>query len=107
MEGVEKKFRCRGGRSLEIINAVHALWFRFGKYKTAKRRSKILSARAMRHSPKTGAIPIDLARLFIERALLGGFVLFSLCLTLLNDRFESLDRSLIARGGRGECYYFD
>lgn len=49
----------------------------------------------MRHSPKTGAIPINLARLFIKRALLRSLVLFPLSLTLRHDRVESLNRSLL------------
>lgn len=89
---------CRRGPSiLEIINAVHALWFRFRKDKTAKRCSEIFSTGPMRHSPQTGAIPINLARLFIKRALLRSFVLFPLSLMLRHDRVESLNRSLLTR----------
>lgn len=63
-----------GPNPLEIIDTIHPLRLYFGKHKTTKGRSKILPAWSMGHSTQARTIPVDLARFFIEGALLRGFL---------------------------------
>lgn len=64
-----------GADSLEIINTVHPLGFLLRKHKAAERRFELLPARAMRHAPQAWAIPVYLARFFIECPFLLSFLL--------------------------------
>jgi hypothetical protein len=60
---------------LELVNAVHALGFLGRVDEAAESRLELLSARAVSHTTKARAIPVDLARLGVERTLLLSFLL--------------------------------
>lgn len=60
---------------LELINAVHALGLLLGVNETAKGRLELLPTRPMRHAPEARAVPVDLACLGVEGALLLRLVL--------------------------------
>ena len=55
---------------LELIDAVHALGLLGGVHEAAECRLELLTTRAMGHAAQTWAIPIDLACLRVECALL-------------------------------------
>lgn len=55
---------------LELLDAVHALGLLGAEYEAAKRRFEFLATRPVGHASQARAIPIDLARLWVERALL-------------------------------------
>lgn len=57
---------------LELLNAVHPLGLLGRVQKAAKRRLEVLATRPVRHAAQARAVPVDLARLRVERALLAG-----------------------------------
>ena len=61
--------------SLELINAVHALGLLLRVHETAERGLELLAAGPVRHAAQTGTVPVDLARLGVEGALLVGLLL--------------------------------
>lgn len=65
----------KGGDVLELVNAVHPLGLLLRVHKTAERRPELLAARAVRHAAQARAVPVDLARLGVEGALLARLVL--------------------------------
>lgn len=60
---------------LELVNALHALGLLVGVDEAAERRLELLAARAVGHAAQAGAVPVDLARLGVECALLVGLLL--------------------------------
>lgn len=55
--------------SLELIDALHALWLFIRVDKAAKRSPELLATRPMRHTSQTWTVPIDLAGFWVECSL--------------------------------------
>ena len=53
---------------LELLHAVDTLRVRLGEDKTRERFAELHTARPVRHTAETWAVPVDLARLGVERA---------------------------------------
>ena len=53
---------------LELLHAVDALMVRLGEDETRERFAKLHTARPVRHTAETWAVPVNLARLRVERA---------------------------------------
>ena len=64
---------------LELLHAVDTLRVRLGEDKTRERFAELHTARPVRHTAETWAVPVDLARLRVERAAPARALL---CLTL-------------------------
>jgi hypothetical protein len=58
---------------LKMRNTPHSLRLLLAINKTAERRPKLFSTRAVSHAAQARTIPIYLACFFIEGAFLGGF----------------------------------
>lgn len=62
---------------LELVDAVHALGVLLREHEAAEGRLEVLAARPVGHAAQARAIPVDLARLRVEGALLAGILLQS------------------------------
>ena len=58
---------------LEIVDALHPLGIFLREDKAAECGFELLSACSVCHPAETGTVPVDLAGLFVESALLRGF----------------------------------
>lgn len=74
---------------LELVDTIHALGLLLGEDEAAECRLELLAARPVGHAAQARAVPVDLARLGVEGALLVG-----LGLQLLRRRRCALSSSL-------------
>jgi hypothetical protein len=59
---------------LELLDAVHALRLLLREHEAAESSLELLSTRAMGHTTQARAVPVDLASLGVESALLAGLL---------------------------------
>lgn len=60
---------------LELVNAVHALGLGVRVDEATERGLELFTTWSVGHASQARAIPVDLARLWVEGALLTGFLL--------------------------------
>jgi hypothetical protein len=86
---------------LELVNTLYALWLLIRVDEAAKGGLEFLAAGAVRHAAQAGAVPVDLARLRVEGALLASLLLELLwCLVGVLGRGGSGGRFVVGRGLR-------
>lgn len=61
---------------LELLNAVHPLWFLVAVHEAGERFAELWTAGAVCHSAKALAVPIYFASFGVEGSFLGGFFFF-------------------------------
>lgn len=61
--------------ALKFVHTVHALGFIGRVDEAAECSLELLAAGSMRHAAQTGAVPVDLASLWVERALVSCLLL--------------------------------